>query len=219
MRALYARLLTTAVAGAVALGCGSDDEADGSAGSGGSGGAAMDAGDGAAASAGAAGAAGAGGAAGGGASGAGGSAGAPVVNECNNLGDSCSDNSDCCVGDPAGGACVFNGRDDVCVPRCQGPLNCETGCCRANACLPSDHCVMPGCLPAGYACSATAECCGAGDGSFTCAAVRSTSPQGFCAAVCTDPADCTSGCCQRTGGGISVCAPRSECPVSDAGGQ
>lgn len=160
--------------------------------------------------------AGAGGIAGSAGSSGAGAGGQAQYNSCSNLEAECTQHSECCAGDPAGGGCVYTGWGTQCYPKCTSDEQCASGCCGV-----SGHCSWT-MLANGeqltvcdtLSCSLPGQGCDAKD---CCAGLRcvdaANKGYGICAVVCTSDVDCPGGCCMATSGGNKVCSPKAFCPA------
>lgn len=131
--------------------------------------------------------------------------GPPRTNHCSNGGEACASNTECCVGDNPGGACVYTGHGTLCSPSCSAHDDCESGCCKNNICARSESC-GGFCGAPGSGCDTGDDCCAGAE----CLDFRGNG-SGLCAANCVTNADCKGGCCRKTTSGTSVCAPLALC--------
>jgi hypothetical protein len=135
-------------------------------------------------------------------------------NPCKKTGDSCMQGdgttpSECCRG-----TCVESATPDYagCRPTCTTGADCDTGCCipfsnsERGFCVAALYC---SCLAIDEHCGDSAvECC---EGSLCAGA---TVADYRCTQLCTQPADCPSGCCRALADNSkSVCQPAENCPL------
>lgn len=117
-------------------------------------------------------------------------------------GASCGAGTSCCTGL----SCVTRPgvQGSTCMPRCNGPADCASGCCQLFSNSAGGYCAEAlacMCIPQGTACGADGRsCC---DGS-RCA--KFGADAGFsCAKTCQGSTDCGGNCCHALSGGANVC--------------
>lgn len=150
----------------------------------------------------------------GGASGAGGTGGQSQLNACSNYETTCSAPSDCCVGDPAGGGCLYTGFGSQCYPKCTKNEQCQSGCCSPTGICSGAYteggvtktiCDPSTCAGPGMSCN-TKDCCAGA----VCLNLLQDG-NGWCAVQCLSDSDCPGGCCKPIASGAKVCLPWSLC--------
>lgn len=129
---------------------------------------------------------------------------------CRDEGASCESATDCC----AGASCLSTSTESGgyrCKRNCTNHSECQTGCCARVDGLTSLVCLDPvfcpgSCHPEEAACQHDYHCCAG----LACAIFdKQTSA---CKPVCTQGADCPSGCCVPLGQtGVSVCLDAIYC--------
>jgi hypothetical protein len=102
-----------------------------------------------------------------------------------------------------------------CMKICTGHAECATGCCSGlgdsgiTVCLPQVFCPDIFCGVEDQSCGLDEPCC---DG-LACAVLGTTQTTSLCKPVCTQHAECATGCCAPLGSsGVSACLPQSYCP-------
>lgn len=132
---------------------------------------------------------------------------------CDGIGKWCSEDAECCPGDPAvHGACVYTGFGKRCTVKCASNEECFDGCCYNGACAPkqdfngkwsticdSNDCAVPGTVSTPENCT----CCPGA----SCVDIDGSGQAAYCAADCTADAQCEGGYCSG-----SRCMPWKKCP-------
>ncbi|HEX6243591.1 MAG TPA: hypothetical protein VFZ61_21910, partial [Polyangiales bacterium] len=121
---------------------------------------------------------------------------------CRTDGTSCGPGMFCCTGL----SCVTRPgiEGSTCLPRCNAPADCASGCCKPFSNNPGGYCEQASacmCIAQGSSCGTDGRsCC---DGS-RCAKFGADAPFS-CVKTCQSSADCGGNCCQPLAGGASVC--------------
>jgi hypothetical protein len=102
-----------------------------------------------------------------------------------------------------------------CMKICAGHAECSTGCCAElgdsgiGVCLPQLFCPEIFCSGEEETCGSGTPCCA----ELACAVFDTTPPTSACKPICTQHAECSTGCCAELGdSGITACLAQSFCP-------
>ena len=133
---------------------------------------------------------------------------------CHEENGACGTSADFCC---EGYACGTTNLDPSlhCMKICVEHAECSTGCCAPlgdsdiSVCLPQLFCPEIFCRTEEETCAGDTPCCAG----LICTIFNSTPETSACKPICTQHAECATGCCAPVGtSGTSACLPQSFCP-------